>query len=96
MRIYSILIIYQDIFHSFTNRKMTTPEDFYSKVMQTLKFLNSRLPKGSHVILYGLANGNFLWDHLHNRYHPLGIILKMLLLFNNVNIEFKIEKVQII
>ncbi|XP_049637690.1 acyloxyacyl hydrolase [Suncus etruscus] len=58
------------------SRKMTTPEKFYSKVMQTLKFLNSRLPKGSHVILYGLASGNFLWDHLHNRYHPLGQLNK--------------------
>ncbi|KAM7121544.1 acyloxyacyl hydrolase [Molossus nigricans] len=52
--------------------KMTTPEQFYSKVMETLKYLNSHLPNGSHVILYGLPDGTFLWDHLHNRYHPLG------------------------
>ncbi|EPQ08879.1 Acyloxyacyl hydrolase [Myotis brandtii] len=52
--------------------KMTTPEQFYSKVMETLKYLNARLPKGSHVILYGLPDGTFLWDHLHSRYHPLG------------------------
>lgn len=65
---------------------MTTPEKLYSKVMQTLQYLDSHLPNGSHVILYGLPDGTFLWDNLHNRYHPLGISLKMFLLFNNVNV----------
>ena len=73
---------------SFPDRKtdpvpeMTTPERFYSKVMETLKYLHSHLPNGSHVILYGLPDGTFLWDNLHDRYHPLGIALKLLLLFN--------------
>lgn len=76
---------------SFTNRKvdpvpeMTTPEKLYSSIMQTLKYLNSHLPNGSHVILYGLPDGRFLWDNLHDRYYPLGISLKILLLFNNVS-----------
>lgn len=79
-----------------TNRRsdpvpeMTTPEQFYSKVMETLKYLNARLPNGSHVILYGLPDGTFLWDHLHSRYHPLGIVLKTLLRFNvSVYIQFQ-------
>lgn len=55
---------------------MTTPEKLYSKVMQTLQYLNSHLPNGSHVILYGLPDGRFLWDHLHDRYHPLGQLNK--------------------
>ncbi|XP_074235917.1 acyloxyacyl hydrolase isoform X2 [Saimiri boliviensis] len=55
---------------------MTTPEKFYSNVMQTLKYLNSHLPNGSHVIFYGLPDGTFLWDNLHNRYHPLGQLNK--------------------
>lgn len=59
-----------------TVRAMTTPEQFYSKVMETLKYLNSHLPNGSHVILYGLPDGTFLWDNLHNRYHPLGQLNK--------------------
>lgn len=77
-------------YFSFANRKtnpvpaMTTPEKLFSKVMQTLQYLDSHLPNGSHVILFGLPDGTFLWDNLHNRYHPLGISLKMLLLFNNV------------
>lgn len=52
--------------------EMTTPEQLYSKVMATLEYLNARLPNGSHVILYGLPDGTFLWDNLHDRYHPLG------------------------
>lgn len=55
---------------------MTTPEKLYSKVMQTLQYLNSHLPNDSHVILYGLPDGRFLWDHLHDRYHPLGQLNK--------------------
>ncbi|XP_029780864.1 acyloxyacyl hydrolase isoform X3 [Suricata suricatta] len=56
--------------------EMTTPEKLYSNIMQTLKYLNSHLPNGSHVILYGLADGTFLWNHLHNRYYPLGQLNK--------------------
>lgn len=52
--------------------EMTTPEQLYSKVTETLKFLNSHLPNGSHVFLSGLPDGTFLWDNLHARYHPLG------------------------
>lgn len=72
------IVIYAMIGNDVCSRKidpvpeMTTPEQFYSKVMESLKFLNSHLPNGSHVILYGLPDGGFLWDHLHDRYHPLG------------------------
>ncbi|KAM7322654.1 hypothetical protein ACRRTK_018159 [Alexandromys fortis] len=55
---------------------MTTPEQMYSNVMQTLKYLDSHLPNGSHVILYGLPDGTFLWDSLHDQYHPLGQLNK--------------------
>ncbi|KAF6085349.1 acyloxyacyl hydrolase [Phyllostomus discolor] len=72
------IVIYAMIGNDVCNGKtdpvpeMTTPERFYSKVMETLKYLNSHLPNGSHVILYGLPDGTFLWDNLHDRYHPLG------------------------
>nr|XP_013803597.1 PREDICTED: acyloxyacyl hydrolase isoform X2 [Apteryx mantelli mantelli] len=55
---------------------MTTPKQMLSNVMQALQFLNSHLPKGSHVILTGLVDGRFLWDNLHDRYHPLGQLNK--------------------
>ncbi|XP_033049508.1 acyloxyacyl hydrolase isoform X6 [Trachypithecus francoisi] len=79
---YPAIIIYAMIGNDVCNGKsdpvpaMTTPEKLYSNVMQTLKHLNSRLPDGSHVILYGLPDGTFLWDNLHNRYHPLGRLNK--------------------
>lgn len=51
---------------------MTTPKEMLSNVVQALQYLDSRLPNGSHVILTGLVDGRFLWDNLHDRYHPLG------------------------
>uniref|UniRef100_A0A8C9IRS8 Acyloxyacyl hydrolase n=1 Tax=Piliocolobus tephrosceles TaxID=591936 RepID=A0A8C9IRS8_9PRIM len=79
---YPAIVIYAMIGNDVCNGKsdpvpaMTTPEKLYSNVMQTLKHLNSHLPDGSHVILYGLPDGTFLWDNLHNRYHPLGRLNK--------------------
>nr|XP_054092972.1 acyloxyacyl hydrolase isoform X2 [Callithrix jacchus] len=76
------IVIYAMIGNDVCNGKrdtvpaMTTPEKFYSNVMQTLKYLNSHLPNGSHVIFYGLPDGTFLWDNLHDRYHPLGQLNK--------------------
>ncbi|XP_047705228.1 acyloxyacyl hydrolase isoform X1 [Prionailurus viverrinus] len=76
------IIIYAMIGNDVCNGKadpvpeMTTPKKLYSSVMKTLKYLNSHLPNGSHVILYGLPNGTFLWDNLHNRYYPLGQLNK--------------------
>uniref|UniRef100_A0A672UYE4 Acyloxyacyl hydrolase n=1 Tax=Strigops habroptila TaxID=2489341 RepID=A0A672UYE4_STRHB len=51
---------------------MTTPKEMLSNVLQALRYLDTRLPNGSHVILTGLVDGRFLWDNLHDRYHPLG------------------------
>ncbi|KAF5927683.1 hypothetical protein HPG69_000588 [Diceros bicornis minor] len=76
------IVIYAMIGNDVCNGKndpvpeMTTPKKLYSKVMQTLQYLNSHLPNGSHVILYGLPDGTFLWDNLHSRYHPLGQLNK--------------------
>ncbi|XP_044918811.1 acyloxyacyl hydrolase isoform X1 [Mustela putorius furo] len=76
------IVIYAMIGNDVCNGKvdpipeMTTPEKLYSSIMQTLKYLNSHLPNGSHVILYGLPDGTFLWDNLHNRYYPLGQLNK--------------------
>nr|XP_056713021.1 acyloxyacyl hydrolase [Euleptes europaea] len=55
---------------------MTTPEQMYFNIMKSLRYLNSLLPKGSHVILVGLVDGTFLWDTVHDRYHPLGQLNK--------------------
>ncbi|XP_012891511.1 PREDICTED: acyloxyacyl hydrolase isoform X1 [Dipodomys ordii] len=76
------IVIYAMIGNDVCNGKvdpvpqMTTPEKLYSKVIKSLNYLNAHLPKGSHVILYGLPDGAFLWDNLHDRYHPLGQLNK--------------------
>uniref|UniRef100_A0A8C0GA20 Acyloxyacyl hydrolase n=1 Tax=Chelonoidis abingdonii TaxID=106734 RepID=A0A8C0GA20_CHEAB len=75
------IVIYASIGNDVCNgpdtvAHMTTPNQMHSNVMQTLQYLNSQLPKGSHVILTGLVDGRFLWDQLHSRYHPLGQLNK--------------------
>ncbi|XP_053570390.1 acyloxyacyl hydrolase isoform X2 [Bombina bombina] len=62
--------------HADTLSQMTTPQKMLSNVMGTLEYLDSHLPNGSHVIFIGLADGRFLWDTLHNRYHPIGELNK--------------------
>ncbi|KAM3822120.1 acyloxyacyl hydrolase [Vipera latastei] len=59
-----------------TLNKMTQPKQMRSSVVKTLFYLDSHLPKGSHVILIGLVNGSFMWDAMHRRYHPLGQLNK--------------------
>jgi acyloxyacyl hydrolase len=52
---------------------MTTPQEFYTNVMNALNYLdNGVLPRGSHLIFVGLADGRLLYEGLHNRTHPLG------------------------
>lgn len=36
---------------------MTKPDEFYHNVIQAMEYLDTILPKGSHVFLTGLANG---------------------------------------
>ena len=55
-----------------TEDRMTTPEQFYDKTMESLEYLESILPPKSAVIVTGLAEGALLWDTLYDRYHPLG------------------------
>ncbi|XP_044148977.1 acyloxyacyl hydrolase [Bufo gargarizans] len=61
---------------SDTLKHMTTPKDMKINVMKQLEYLDMNLPKGSHVILMSLADGRFLWNNLHDRYHPLGQLNK--------------------
>lgn len=53
-------------------KHMTQLEDMRSNTIQTLQYLDTQLPKGSHVLLIGLGDGRFLWDNLHDKYHPIG------------------------
>jgi acyloxyacyl hydrolase len=50
----------------------TTTQEFYNNVVGTLDYLDTVLPKGSHVVFEGLAAGGFLFDILKNETHPIG------------------------
>ncbi|XP_077159500.1 acyloxyacyl hydrolase isoform X2 [Paroedura picta] len=77
-----VIVIYAMIGNDVCNGKtdtvaaMTTPGQLRGSMLKSLRYLDSLLPKGSHVILFSLANGDFLWDNLYNRYHPLGQLNK--------------------
>eukprot|EP01091_Cochliopodium_minus_P014608 TRINITY_DN4991_c0_g1_i1.p1 TRINITY_DN4991_c0_g1~~TRINITY_DN4991_c0_g1_i1.p1 ORF type:complete len:566 (-),score=151.84 TRINITY_DN4991_c0_g1_i1:74-1771(-) len=68
--------------HDYQN-SMTTVEEFRANILSTLDYLNSTLPKGSHVVMVGLAQGGILWDSLHNRTHPIGVTYKRVYDFLN-------------
>lgn len=40
--------------------------------MKVLSWLDTKLPKGSHVTIFGLVDGRVLWDRLWNQTHPIG------------------------
>lgn len=58
--------------HPDTFAHMTKPDDFYKSVLDTMHYLDTKLPSGSHVLLTGLGNGSYLYGLLGDRVHPLG------------------------
>ncbi len=55
---------------TFSN--MTTLQAMHDNLVKTMQYLDTVLPKGSHILLTGLANGSVLYDELSDRLHPLG------------------------
>jgi len=51
---------------------MTTPEELKKNVMNVLEFVDTVLPEGSHVLIIGLVDANFIYEAMHERIHPLG------------------------
>lgn len=51
---------------------MTTPEEFASNILTILKYLDTKVPPGSVLVAFGLAQGTVLYDSLYNRTHPIG------------------------
>ncbi|KAK2141649.1 hypothetical protein LSH36_1061g00003 [Paralvinella palmiformis] len=79
---YPMLLFYSlvgnDVCNGFpdTVTYMTTPKQMRENVMNTLKYLDTRLPKGSHLVFIGLADGRVLYNSMYWRYHPFGEINK--------------------
>jgi acyloxyacyl hydrolase len=52
---------------------MTTTQEFHDNVVESLQYLDTTLPKGSHVAFLGLVDGRVLWDTTNTRMHPIGV-----------------------
>ena len=76
---------------------MTTPEEFYKNILEIWKFLDTviyiyfltitqKLPKGSHMVVLGLADGTVLYDTLHDKLHPIGVDYTTFYDFLNCNV----------
>eukprot|EP01113_Clastostelium_recurvatum_P016099 TRINITY_DN19144_c0_g1_i1.p1 TRINITY_DN19144_c0_g1~~TRINITY_DN19144_c0_g1_i1.p1 ORF type:complete len:554 (+),score=143.51 TRINITY_DN19144_c0_g1_i1:31-1662(+) len=73
-----VLMIYESVGNDVCNPhhtldRMTTVEDFRTDVVETMQWLDTVLPAGSHVVMIGVVDGRILWDTLHNRTHPVGV-----------------------
>ena len=55
-----------------TLNHMTSVEDFEKQTKKSLEYLEENLPKGSSVLLSGLADGRILFDTTGNLIHPVG------------------------
>lgn len=51
---------------------MTTVQEFQANVLAALSYLDTVLPKGSHVAFLGLADGRVLYNTTHTLIHPIG------------------------
>ncbi|CAF1649860.1 unnamed protein product [Adineta ricciae] len=58
--------------HPDTIDHMTKYDEMYTNVRTALMYLDTVLPKGSHVLTAGLINGSHFYEYLHDRIHPFG------------------------
>jgi len=66
-------LVGNDVCNHKSFKDMTSPEEFKKHILTILSYLDSVLPKGSHVWIFGLVDGRVLYDNLHNDIHPLNI-----------------------
>ena len=52
---------------------MTTTTKFKANILKLLNYLDDTVPKGSHLMVLGLAEGEMLYDNLHDWTHPLNV-----------------------
>ena len=45
---------------------MTKPQDFKQNILKLLRYLDSTVPEGSHLMLLGLGDGALLYENLQN------------------------------
>lgn len=57
--------------HSFD--AMTPPAVFREKILELWNYIDSVIPAGSHMIIWGVADGKILYNTLKNKLEPIGI-----------------------
>ena len=62
---------------------MTNPTKFKENILRLLNYLDETVPAGSHLMIFGLANGKLLYDNLHNSTHPLNVTYEQVYDFLN-------------
>lgn len=50
----------------------TTPDEYHDNFLKTILDLDTRLPKGTKVVLIGLVDGRILYESMHDKIHPIG------------------------
>lgn len=50
-----------------TTDSFTTVEEFRRNILTAWNFLDTVLPKGSHIVVWGVADGQILYDVLAER-----------------------------
>lgn len=70
----AIALVGNDVCNHYadTVAHMTTVAQMKDNLLDTLQWLDDKLPNGSHVMLGGLADGRILYESLHDRIHPIG------------------------
>lgn len=58
--------------HRYDEASMTTVNDFTNSTIQSLRYLDTVLPAGSHVLLAGLVDGRVLFNSMKDKIHPVG------------------------
>ncbi|XP_067932650.1 acyloxyacyl hydrolase-like [Watersipora subatra] len=77
---YPLLLIVELVGNDVCNNKpsdetlkyMTTDKEMHDNLVQLFEELNKIVPSGSKVLIVGMADGDFLFKFLENRYHPFG------------------------
>ena len=83
-----------DVCTSSADSEMTPPDVFYKNTLGTLKFFESQLPPGSHVVLIGLIDGGMIYDTMAHRLHPIGQLVCRPLILSFVIITDSIVKIK--
>ena len=56
-----------------TRGQIISSQKFKANILKLLSYLDTRLPKGSHLVILGLADGDLLFKYLTGSTHPLEI-----------------------